>query len=509
MATESLAGSVSVRAFKAVGDGVTDDRAAIQAALNSGASEVVIPRGTYLVGRGTGYFCLTVPAGVTVRGEDRDGSVLLQAPNVAASTRLLQVAAANVTIRDVTLDGNRTRQSADEHRAGVFATGAPNLTLRNVVARGFTGAGFYIYLGSHNPTVDHVIATKNARNGITFGGATTGGVVTGSSFVGNGAQQFDSEPGAGATVNGLTITGNTMDGAGASTDFVLTVSGSNGASRSQGWTIDGNTLNGATNVVWADNIVIRNNVGINPTIKPALTVYRTTNNITVQGNKWTLTQSGTNALVGVAVIGTGTGSAPTNVTVTQNRIAITGRAPAFGLKVTGASSVSITQNDLLGPGFAAAGYAGVYLRPTDPNDDFKSAVVQRNAISNWGAYGVSIVGNGPARLLAVDISGNLFDDTAGTMTRAVSLDDGSGAAKQISLTNNTRTNGVTGLVARYPLATPVLVAGQRGQRGTYAVAGTPEGVLVEVPGAIATHWSGNAGWRKAAGSAATGWAQTY
>jgi hypothetical protein len=505
-ATVALTGSVNVRDFKAVGDGVTDDRVAIQAALNSGAAEVVFPRGTYLVTKGAGAWCLNVPAGVRVRGDDRDGSVLIQAPNVAASVRLLQVAAANVTIHDLTLDGNRAQQTVDEHRAGVFATGAANLTLRNVVAKNFTGDGFYIYLGSNNPTVDHVTATGNARNGITFGGATTGGTVTASSFIGNGAQQFDSEPGSGATVNGLTITGNTMDGLGASTDFVLTVSGSTGAARSQNWVVDGNTLNGATNIVWADNITVRNNVGTNPTLKPALTVYRTTSNITVQGNAWTLTQNTSSALVGIAVIGTGTGSAPTNVVIDANHVAITGHAPAFGVKVAGASSVQITDNDLIGPGTAAAGYAGIYLRPTDTTDDFKSAVVQRNTIRNWGALGVSIVGNLTARLVDVDISNNQFDDTAGAMTRAISLDDGTGAAKQIAVVGNSIGSSMLGLIARYPASTPILVKGQRGHGATYSVAQSPEGILNETSGAVAMSWQSRAAWRKISSASATGWA---
>ena len=41
--------SVSVKDFGAVGDGVTDDTAAIQAALDSGAGKVLIPEGTYKV----------------------------------------------------------------------------------------------------------------------------------------------------------------------------------------------------------------------------------------------------------------------------------------------------------------------------------------------------------------------------------------------------------------------------------------------------------------------------
>jgi hypothetical protein len=44
-----LAQTVSVKDFGAVGDGVTDDTAAIQAALNSGAGAVYMPTGTYSV----------------------------------------------------------------------------------------------------------------------------------------------------------------------------------------------------------------------------------------------------------------------------------------------------------------------------------------------------------------------------------------------------------------------------------------------------------------------------
>ena len=44
-----LNGIVSVLQFGAVGDGVTDDTSAIQAAINSGATEIHVPKGVYLV----------------------------------------------------------------------------------------------------------------------------------------------------------------------------------------------------------------------------------------------------------------------------------------------------------------------------------------------------------------------------------------------------------------------------------------------------------------------------
>lgn len=47
--TEKLYESISVKDFGAVGDGVTDDTAAIQNALNSGAGCIVFPSGVYLI----------------------------------------------------------------------------------------------------------------------------------------------------------------------------------------------------------------------------------------------------------------------------------------------------------------------------------------------------------------------------------------------------------------------------------------------------------------------------
>lgn len=503
--TNAVLGSVNVRDYNASGDGLKDDRAAIQAAIDTGAGEIVFPAGVYIIGRGNGYFGLSIPAGVTLRGESRDGTVLQQAAGVGGSVRLLQVAAPNITIRDLTLDGDKAEQTVDEHRSGVFATGAPGLTIRGVTARNFTGDGFFLYQGSNNATIDDVLATDNDRNGITFGGGTTGGTVTASKFLGNRAQQLDSEPGNGATVDGIVLRGNTFDGAGKSADYAVTVSGSSPAARSRGWTIENNTIHGGIFVVWADAITIRDNTGTNPTTKPSATVYRTADGVAIEGNRFTMTQASAAGVGVVAVVGTGTGSAPAHVRIARNQLTATGYARSIGVRVEGASSVEITDNDIRGPGLAAAEYAGIFLRATIASEDFRSAIVRRNAISNWGAYGVLVAGNGSARMLSLDIVDNVFDDSAGTMTGAMSLDDGTGAAKAIAISGNVVTGGVATSVVRYPGTTAILVAGQRGMGASYNVAAAPEGLLAESPGAIATSRADGTMWRKAAGIGATGW----
>ena len=68
--------TVSVKDFGAVGDGVTDDTAAIQAALDSGAKRVYIPSGTYIV-----TASVRIPSEITVYGDGTDKTLISSAFN--------------------------------------------------------------------------------------------------------------------------------------------------------------------------------------------------------------------------------------------------------------------------------------------------------------------------------------------------------------------------------------------------------------------------------------------
>jgi hypothetical protein len=68
-------GSINVKWFGAKGDGVTDDTAAIQAALNTinalGGGTLFFPRGTYII---SAY--LTLPKNITVKGEGKNATII-------------------------------------------------------------------------------------------------------------------------------------------------------------------------------------------------------------------------------------------------------------------------------------------------------------------------------------------------------------------------------------------------------------------------------------------------
>ena len=85
-----LKDTVSVKDFGAVGDGVADDTAAIQAALDSaGLAAVYFPPGTYKV-TGSGAACLTLTKNKLLFGDGRTSTI--RADSAGANTSLLKIA---------------------------------------------------------------------------------------------------------------------------------------------------------------------------------------------------------------------------------------------------------------------------------------------------------------------------------------------------------------------------------------------------------------------------------
>jgi parallel beta-helix repeat protein len=132
---------INIRAYGAVGDGVTLDRAAIQAAalaIPPQGGTLLIPRGTYLLDRTTlpepnsGKFAIWVKSNTVIQAES--GAVLKMASSVTAQTDLIVVSdgthyggANNVQIRGLTIDGNtRGRRVGIDGGEGIHFLGGSN-----------------------------------------------------------------------------------------------------------------------------------------------------------------------------------------------------------------------------------------------------------------------------------------------------------------------------------------------------------------------------------------------
>ena len=169
---------VDVRTFGAKGNGVTNDTAAIQKAINSLPSTggtVVIPPGTYGVDAVT---MLKLKSNVTLQMSPT--TILGVIPNAAAHYEVLSVGGvSNVNINSGVLWGDRLthKGTTGEHGFGVAILGSSNVTVTGTASNNMWGDGFYVGNGpsfgsslktrSTNVKLIDVTADNNRRQGIS------------------------------------------------------------------------------------------------------------------------------------------------------------------------------------------------------------------------------------------------------------------------------------------------------------------------------------------------------
>jgi hypothetical protein len=168
---------VSVKAYGAVGDGVTDDTAAIQAAVNA-EEGVFFPTGTYKVSS-----AISIPSNRLLSGEG--ASSVISYFGGAASQGALYVNSGsasayvdNIIVQDLKVLGQVASLGFNEFIHNISFNGVRNCVIQRCVIEGFRGDGIYIGSGDvggqerHNINVtirDCYIdgVNKQNRNGIS------------------------------------------------------------------------------------------------------------------------------------------------------------------------------------------------------------------------------------------------------------------------------------------------------------------------------------------------------
>lgn len=217
--TSSLVANVKDVAYGAKGDGVSDDTAALQRAVDAVAGTggtVYVPDGVYRVnavassGRG-----LILKSQMTLLLSS--AAVLKALPNSATNYAVVIIPnASNVNVVGGTIEGERSLHTGTtgEWGHGLVVQNAQHVAIQGVTSKECWGDGFYIS-GSTDVIYCGVTADHNRRQGISIT-SVDGLVIRNSTFKNTAGtlpeDGLDIEPNSGETVNHVLITGCTFSG---------------------------------------------------------------------------------------------------------------------------------------------------------------------------------------------------------------------------------------------------------------------------------------------------------
>ena len=121
----ALMEGLSVKDFGAVGDGISDDYAALQAALTNGGS-IYIPAGTYFIGTAT----LTMVADTHLYGDGLSSLITTSGVGRTAHVENIINVASNCTLRDLAINGDRFNTT--DQIDGLYISTADNVVMESV-----------------------------------------------------------------------------------------------------------------------------------------------------------------------------------------------------------------------------------------------------------------------------------------------------------------------------------------------------------------------------------------
>jgi hypothetical protein len=141
--------SVSVKDFGATGDGVTDDTSAIQAALDSGASNIYIPEGTYNVSS-----TLNITSSINLKGN----GIIQQ---TVSGITTIYITVSNVSIDGISVYGNDTTDVYVANSRGIYALGGSNISPISNISIANCSIKYFGYTALEFQYVNELLINKN------------------------------------------------------------------------------------------------------------------------------------------------------------------------------------------------------------------------------------------------------------------------------------------------------------------------------------------------------------
>jgi polygalacturonase len=218
--------TIEVRSKGALGNGVHDDTAAFQAAINA------LPADGGTVHVSAGHYMVNPLKPIKMRSHTRllmdSGATLEAIPNNAERYRMIQLwKVTDVRIVGGNLVGDRAKHkgSTGEWGFGIYLAGATNTVIKSVKVSNFWGDGIWIgaagsvktkdLVRSDNVTVIGVTSSNNRRQGLSIGPAQHVYVVNSTFKNSNGTKPeagIDIEPMGQGPTNAIRLEHNTLSG---------------------------------------------------------------------------------------------------------------------------------------------------------------------------------------------------------------------------------------------------------------------------------------------------------
>jgi parallel beta-helix repeat protein len=271
-------GSVNVKDYGALGDGLHDDTQAFNAALaalSASGGTLLVPSGTYVLTPKTGVpdrgLDLSRRSNITIAGAGLDQTVLRLASRSyvgSGDTHLVFLdESSNITFRGLTLDGNRQNATfADEQNHCVEVWSSTDVLFEHVLFHNCRGDGIRL-MGipsagdpwTQRVTIQDSRFEDNGRSGIAVQRGVSDLKILRNTFQRISDQSIDIEPTGGDSPTDVLIEGNTIRHS--TGTWAVGIGGIGGGDVAKRFTFRNNRVeNGSVLIYKAHDVTIENNV---------------------------------------------------------------------------------------------------------------------------------------------------------------------------------------------------------------------------------------------------------
>ena len=480
-------GVFNVADYGATGDGVTDDSAAIQAAIDAceaaGGGEVYFPSGTYIADNMTiddDFVHVTSGGGVTIKPNTLGVS--------GTPMEIFTVSGDSCSVSNLYLDLGDPYNV--DFNYGVYGNGANGLTVEGVSV---LGSGYAIStINSDNVSIRQCSVSGYAEYGVLVWGDADGIIIEGNicrdasgSVTANGIKLAGASSGSATNVTNATIVGNVCINNRSGIDVAI--------NEGEGIIIDGNVIDNSAMTLagYAINMKFNTFSYVDTTV--------TIENVVISNN--TIKTSTTASVSGINVQREINEPFMTDILVTGN--SISGPAPHSttsrdGIRVYGANGATISSNNITGyrRGILIADCDSTYVSSNIIRDTFLPLFFDKQ-MPKMSMDDNTAIGN---TLWAVkSVSGAFYDN-------AIEVDTGASGTRLVgnymqtgnSSTPHVNDSGTGTVLSLAPGADLMALSG----------AGTPENAITANIGSTYQRTDGGAGtslYVKESGTGNTGW----